>query len=126
MNMLTKALFIAVFVSIISSPLQAQTTIKEKELRSEIVTKKGKIVQLFHSGTKDVKSTFCAGDILPVYREVYAYGVIKKTEVGKIKIISFVGDHNIVAEVLDGKIKNGDVVQKESAYCLIHPSPEED
>jgi len=34
--------------------------------------------------------------------------------------------HNIVAEVLDGKIKNGDVVQKESAYCLIHPSPEEE
>lgn len=126
MKLITKVLFIAVFVPIISSPLQAQTTKQEKELRGEILTKKGKTVQLFHSGTNDVKKIFCVGDILPVYREVYAYGVIKKTEVGKIKVISFVGDHNIVAEVLDGKIKNGDVVQKESAYCLIHPSPEEE
>jgi len=125
-NMLIRLFVVVVLVSIISSPLQAQTTKNEKELAGEVVSKKSKTVQIFHSGTNDVKKTFCVGDVLPVYREIYVYGVIKKTEVGKIKILSFNGDHNINAEVLEGKIKNGDVVQKESAYCLIHPSSEDD
>jgi len=43
MKLITKVLFIAVFVPIISSPLQAQTTKQEKELRGEILTKKVKL-----------------------------------------------------------------------------------
>lgn len=126
MKLPVRILTILTLVLIVSSPLQAQITKQEKELRGEVVTKKGTTVKLFHSGTNDVKKTFCIGDVLPVFREVYAYGVTKKTEVGKIKILSLVGDHYIEAEIVDGKLKNGDVVQKKSAYCLVHPSPEDE
>jgi len=61
MKLITKVLFIAVFVPIISSPLQAQTTKQEKELRGEILTKKGKTVQLFHSGTMMLRKYFVLG-----------------------------------------------------------------
>ena len=108
------------------SPAVAQVTQKQQELRGEVETKTGKKVRLFHSGTQDVKKTICIGDLIPVYREVYAYGAIKKTEVGKIKILSYVGEHYLEAEIVAGKIKTGDVAQKESASCLVHPAPDED
>lgn len=115
-------------VLLIMSSLSAavQATTKEQELRGEVELKKEKVIYLFHSGTKDVRNAFCVGDIVPVYREVYAYGATKKTEVGKIKVISFTGDHYLKAEIVEGKIKRGDIAQKEAATCLVHPAPDEE
>lgn len=119
--------FLALVLTIMTcSPAVAQVTQKQQELRGEVETKTGKKVRLFHSGTQDVKKTICIGDLIPVYREVYAYGAIKKTEVGKVKILSYVGEHYLEAEIVAGKIKTGDVAQKESASCLVHPAPDED
>ncbi len=108
------------------APAVAQPTKQQQELRGEVDSKSGKKVRLFHSGTQDVKKTICVGDVIPVYREVYAYGAIKRTEVGKIKVLSYLGEHYIEAEVVAGKIRLGDVAQKESAACLVHPAPDED
>lgn len=108
------------------SPLAAQVTQQQQSLRGEVDTKAGKKVRMFHSGTQDVKKTICIGDVIPVYREVYAYGAIKRTEVGKIKVLSYLGEHYLEAEIVAGKIKLGDVAQKESASCLVHPAPDEE
>lgn len=126
MKIFVKFLMLLVLAIMSFSPVSAQVTQKQQELRGEVETKTGKKVRLFHSGTQDVKKTICIGDQIPVYREVYAYGAIKKTEVGKIKVISYVGEHYLEAEIIAGKIKNGDVAQKESASCLVHPAPDED
>ncbi len=108
------------------APAVAQPTKQQQELRGEVDTKSGKKVRLFHSGTQDVRKTICVGDVIPVYREVYAYGAIKRTEVGKIKVLSYLGEHYIEAEIVAGKIRLGDVAQKESAACLVHPAPDEE
>lgn len=120
--------FLLLLIAVMAySPLAAQQVSKqERELRGEVEAKKGNILHLFHSGTQDVKKAFCIGDVIMVYREVYASGAIKKTEVGKIKVLSYVGDHYLEAQVVEGKIKRGDVAQKESASCLVHPAPDEE
>jgi len=126
MNYFIKYFLVQTFIIMACSPVTAQVTQKQQELRGEVETKTGKIVRLFHSGTKDVKNTICIGDLIPVYREVYAYGAIKKTEVGKIKVITYVGEHYFEAEIIAGKIKTGDVAQKESVSCLVYPAPDEE
>ena len=126
MKSFVKFSMVLAFTIMSFSPVAAQVTQKQQELRAEVEMKTGKKVHLFHSGTQDVKKTICIGDLIPVYREVYAYGAIKKTEVGKIKVLSYVGEHYIEADVIAGKIKTGDVAQKESASCLVHPAPDED
>jgi hypothetical protein len=126
MKVFVKYILVLTFTFMACSPVAAQVTQKQQELRGEVATKMGKIVRLFHSGTQDVKKIICIGDLIPVYREVYAYGSIKKTEVGKLRVISYVGEHYFEAEVVAGKIKTGDVAQKESASCLVYPAPDEE
>lgn len=119
--------FLVVAATILAcSPVAAQVSKQQQELRGEVQTKAGKKVRLFHSGTQDVKKTVCIGDLIPVYREVYAYGAIKRTEVGKIRVLSYVGEHYFEAELVAGRIRTGDVAQKESAACLVYPAPDED
>lgn len=113
-------------VAMTCSPAASQVTKKQQEFRSEVEAKTGKTVRLFHSGTRDVKKTFCVGDVIPVYREVYASGAIKRTKVGKIKVRQYLEGHYLVAEVVEGKIRRGDVAQKESAFCLVYPAPDEE
>lgn len=126
MKRLVKVLSVLAVTIMACSPVAAQVTKQQQELRSEVETKKGKKVRLFHSGTQDVKKVICVGDVIPVYREVYAYGAIKKTEVGRIRVLSYLGEHYLEAEIVEGKIRRGDVAAKESAACLVHPAPDED
>lgn len=119
-------IWILALAAMACSPAAAQVTKKQQELRGEVETKTGKKVRLFHSGTQDVKKVICVGDVIPVYREVYAYGAIKRTEVGRIRVLSYLGDHYVEAEIVEGKIRRGDVAQKESAACLVHPAPDEE
>jgi hypothetical protein len=126
MKRLVKVFSVLAITVMACSPVAAQVTKQQQELRGEVDTKTGKRVRLFHSGTQDVKKVICIGDVIPVYREVYAYGAIKKTEVGKIKVLSYFGEHYIEAVIVEGKIKLGDVAQKESAACLVHPAPDEE
>lgn len=126
MKRLFKVFPVLAITAIFCSPVAAQVSKQQQELRGEVEAKAGKKVRLFHSGTQDVKKIICIGDVIPVYREVYAYGSIKRTEVGRIKVLSYVGDHYFEAEIVDGRIRRGDVAQKESAACLVHPAPDEE
>ncbi|MBI1921954.1 MAG: hypothetical protein HYS23_12835 [Geobacter sp.] len=126
MRRLIKIILVLATTIIACSPVAAQVTKQQQELRNEVETKMGKKVRLFHSGTQDVKKVICIGDVIPVYREVYAYGAIKRTEVGRIKVLSYLGEHYLEAEIVEGKIRRGDVAQKESAACLVHPAPDEE
>lgn len=126
MKRLLKVFTVLAITATFCSPVAAQVSKQQQELRGEVETKAGKKVRLFHSGTQDVKKVICIGDVIPVYREVYAYGAIKRTEVGRIKVLSYVGEHYFEAEIVDGRIRRGDVAQKESAACLVHPAPDEE
>lgn len=126
MKRLMMALMVTVMTYLACSPVTAQVTKKQQELRGQVAVKSGRTVRLFHSGTEDVKRIICLGDVVRVYREVYAYGAVKRTEVGKIRVTSYLGEHYFEAQVIEGRVKRGDVAQKESAACLVHPAPDED
>ena len=126
MKTLMKALMVLAITFTACSPATAQVTKKQQELRGEVETMVGQKVTLFHSGTKDVRKTICTGDVITVYREVYAHGAVKRKEVGKIRVESYIGKHYFEGEVVEGKIRRGDVAQKKSAACLVHPASYEE
>ena len=84
--------------------------------RGETVMKVGQIVYLFHSGTDDVKKTIHANDILTVYRTNPSCEV---KPVGIIKVLSYIGETYIKAEVLEGEIRPDDIAKKGNVSCLV-------
>jgi hypothetical protein len=84
--------------------------------RGETVMKVGQIVYLFHSGTDDVKKTIHANDILTVYRINPSCEV---NPVGIIKVLSYIGETYIKAEVLEGEIRPDDIAKKGNVSCLV-------
>jgi len=77
--------------------------------------KTGETVYLFHSGTPDVHRLIKPDDILVVYGS--RHGKIKN--VGKIRVVSYLGKTYLKAEVTEGKIRHDDIAEKEEASCLI-------
>jgi hypothetical protein len=94
------------------SPLQEERD--EKAAKGIMV--KGTIVCLFQSGTADVKKAINVNDILPVYREGKSHEL---KEVGKIKVLSYVGEDYLKGEVVEGEIKAGDIAKKGEVATLI-------
>jgi hypothetical protein len=84
--------------------------------RGETVMKVGQIVYLFHSGTDDVKKTIHANNILTVYRINPSCEV---NPVGIIKVLSYIGETYIKAEVLEGEIRPDDIAKKGNVSCLV-------
>ena len=84
--------------------------------RGETVMKVGQIVYLFHSGTGDVKKTIHANDILTVYRINPSCEV---NPVGIIKVLSYIGENYVKAEVLVGEIRPDDIAKKGNVSCLV-------
>jgi hypothetical protein len=87
----------------------------KKEI-SETVIKIGQIVFLFHSGTEDVKRTIHVNNILVVYRISPSCEV--KT-VGRIKVISNIGDTYLKGVVIEGEIRPNDIAKKGNVSCLV-------
>jgi hypothetical protein len=71
---------------------------------------------LFQSGTADVKETIHVHDILIVYRESPAH---KLTEVGKVRVLSYVGEDYLSAEVVEGELMPGDIAKKGDVASMI-------
>ena len=94
------------------SPLEEER--EEKAVKKLMV--KGIIVCLFQSGTADVKKAINVNDVLPVYRESKSHEL---KEVGKIKVLSYVGDDYLKGEVVEGEIKAGDIAKKGDVASLI-------
>lgn len=102
-----------------TSSITAYAIEKQPQIKSEVVIKVGKKVNLFHSGTADVKKEICLNDVIPVYREMMSGGHTTVKEVGKVKVLDYEGQHYFKAEVVSGEIKVGDIAKKETASCLI-------
>ncbi len=94
------------------SPLQEEREAKE----AKGIMVKGAIVCLFQSGTADVKKAISINDILPVYRENKSQEL---REVGKIRVLSYVGEDYLKGEVVEGEIKAGDIAKKGDVASLI-------
>lgn len=120
MKKLIVVLTAAVFSIIVAMPLTGQAA--EKKAKSEVVMKVGNKVHLFHSGTADVKKEICLNDVVAVYRETGGAKNPQSKEVGKVKVLSYVGEHYFEAEVVSGEIRVGDIAKKESASCLVQPA----
>lgn len=105
---------LAAFIGAVSAPTIIQAAEKTK---GEVVMKIGNKVNLFHSGTADVKKEICLGDEITVYREMGKNP--KAVEVGKIKVTGYAGDHYFEAEIMKGEIKPGDIAKKNTTYCLV-------
>lgn len=95
---------------------------KQPKIKSEVVMKVGKEVHMFHSGTADVKKEVCLNDVIPVYRETPTGGHTTSKVVGKVKVLAYEGEHYIKGKVVEGEVKVGDIVKKETAACLIQPA----
>jgi hypothetical protein len=76
----------------------------------------GRIVHLFHSGTNDVKKTIHVNDILTVHRTTPS---CKVEEVGKIKVLGFIGETYMRGEVVEGGIRPDDIAKKDNVSCLV-------
>jgi hypothetical protein len=94
------------------SPLQEER--EEKAARGTMV--KGTVACLFQSGTADVKKAININDIFSVYRESKSQEL---KEVGKIKVLSYVGENYLKGEVVEGEIKAGDIAKKGNVASLI-------
>jgi hypothetical protein len=87
-----------------------------RQNRGETVMKVGQTVYMFHSGTDDVRKTIHANDILTVYRINTSCEV---NPVGIIKVLSYIGETYIKAEVLEGEIMPDDIAKKGNVSCLV-------
>ena len=97
-------------VSYVPAPLYHQHERLEPTMRI------GETVYLFHSGTDDVKRTIHVTDILTVHRINPSCQV---TTVGKIKVISYIGETYLKGVIIEGEIKPDDIARKGDVSCLI-------
>jgi hypothetical protein len=114
-------LIVILFFSSISAPLTVFAVSYPPPLyhhqdRGETVMKVGQMLYLFYSGTDDVKKTIHASDILTVYRVSSSCEV---NPVGIIKVLSYIGETYIKAEVLEGEIRPDDIAKKGDVSCLV-------
>jgi len=77
---------------------------------------KGETVCLFQSGTADVKKTISVSDLLTVYRESDKNEL---KEVGKIIVLSYIGEDYLKGEVIEGEVRNGDITKKGDVASLV-------
>ena len=106
---------LAAFITAVSAPVTVHAADK---IKGEVVMKVGNKVNLFHSGTADVKKEICLGDTLTVYRE-QGKNRQQKIEVGQVKVLGYAGEHYFEAEIVKGEIKTGDIATKNTASCLV-------
>jgi len=94
------------------SPLQED----HEEKAAKGIRVKGDVVCLFQSGTEDVKKAINIGDVLVVYREGPKQAL---NEVGKIKVLSYVGEDYLKGEIIEGQLTAGDIAKKGDVASLI-------
>jgi hypothetical protein len=80
--------------------------------KDEVAMKVGTKLYLFHSGTEDVKSSIHVNDALTVYRVHPADSFAETREVGKVRVLSPLGDYYFNGEVIGGEVKAGDLAIK--------------
>jgi hypothetical protein len=119
MNAAAKALIVFFLLLAVNSPcivsaVSYQPPVFHRQKHETFV--KGDIVYLFHSGTADVKQTVHGNDVLVVYR---IDSSCDAAEVGKIRVVSYIGETYLKGEVIEGKIERDDIARKDSVSCLV-------
>jgi hypothetical protein len=109
-------LFTSVSAPLIVSAVSYPPPLYHRQDRGETVMKVGQIVYLFHSGIDVVKKTIHANSILTVYRVSPSCEI---SPVGIIKVLSYIGETYIKAEVLEGEIRPDDIAKKGNVSCLV-------
>ncbi len=89
---------------------------ENEEKADKGIRTKGEKVCLFQSGTVDVRRAIGAGDVLVVYRPGKDDSL---QEVGRIKVLSYVGADYLKAEVVEGELRAGDVARKGGIASLV-------
>jgi hypothetical protein len=127
MNRIVRVLVLLVFGVVAAFPL---SSLAQEKVKTAVIMKAGNTVNLFYSGTENVRKLICLNDVIPVYRETTVGYVPTKEvaqpkalkEVGKVRVVSYIGDHYFQAKVVEGTIQVGDIAKKEGAYCLVQPA----
>jgi hypothetical protein len=122
MQTIGKLIFILTFCFLAGAPLLARAVspspfpAEREEKIAKGVKVTGEVVCLFQSGTADVKKEIHINDLLTVYREDQKHQL---KEVGKIKILAYVGEDYLKGEVIEGEVKAGDIAKKGDVASLI-------
>jgi hypothetical protein len=88
-------------------------------LNDEAVMKVGTKIYLFHNGMGEVRKTINVNDVLTVYREYPADFSLESREIGKVRILSALGEYYFEAEVVEGYVQPGNVAIKGSVACYV-------
>ena len=115
---LTAALFFLAFMDTVTvfATSYPPAPLYHREDTGEAVRVVGQTVHLFHSGTEEVKRTIHINDILAVFRIDTSCEV---KMVGKIRVISYIGETYLKGKVVEGEIKPDDIAKKGNVSCLI-------
>jgi hypothetical protein len=100
------------FAQAVSYPVPQEQ--EEKVIKRAVTV--GSRVCMFQSGTADVKETIHVRDIMIVYRESPMH---KFAEVGKVRVLSYVGEDYLWAEVVEGEVMPGDIAKKGDVASMI-------
>ena len=82
----------------------------------EALMRPGTTVYLFHSGTEDTRRTLHVGGVLTVIRVRQS---CESVEVGKVRLLAFIGDNYLQAEVVSGAVKPNDMAREGTVSCLL-------
>jgi flagellar basal body L-ring protein FlgH len=82
----------------------------------ETLARPGTTVYLFHSGTEDARRTLHVGDVLTVVR---VQNTCESVDAGIVRIVAFIGDTYLKAEVVSGAVKPNDIAKAGSVSCLV-------
>jgi hypothetical protein len=88
-------------------------------MKDEAGMKAGTKIYLFHNSTEEMRQTINVNDVLSVYREYPPDFSLETTKVGKIRILSALGEHYFEAEVIEGYVQPGNVAIKGTVACYI-------
>ncbi len=122
MDKYVRNIIVLFFALALASPSAAcavsYSTIQEQreEKAAKGIREKGETVCLFQSGTSDVKSEVHVNDLLTVYREAESHNLV---QVGKLKVLSFVGADYFKAVVVEGEVMTGDIAKKGNVASLV-------
>jgi hypothetical protein len=88
-------------------------------MKDETIMKAGTKLYLFYSGTDEARKTIHADDVLTVYRQYPPGFSVETRAVGKVRVLSPLGDYYFDGEVISGEVKAGDLAIKGTVACFI-------
>jgi hypothetical protein len=118
MKNLFRIITLLAFSAMVALPVIGQAA--DRDIKNEVVMKMGNRVHLFHSSKVAAQKDIAINDVLPVFRLIGKNQ--QEEEVGKVRVLSFKGEHYFEAEIIKGEIKVGDIAKKNASALLVQPA----